>query len=76
MNIGEAVCELKRGCKVARTEWDTKGTFLELQVPDVNSKMTCPYLFMETIVPGMPNARTPWVANYADVLANDWYIFI
>ena len=46
MNFGEALQELKNGNKVARSGWNGKGLWLELQTPGANSKMTLPYIFM------------------------------
>lgn len=66
--------ELKAGAKIRRKGWNGKGMHLELQVPDENSKMTLPYIFLVT-----PNERTdglldrvPWLASQTDLLAEDW----
>lgn len=78
MNFGEAIHELKAGRKVARKGWNGKGIFIELQVPDVNSKMTSPYIFIDTT--GLqtqneeaPKSRVPWLASQTDMLAEDWF---
>lgn len=76
MNFGQALEVLKAGGKVARTGWNGKGMWLELQRPDTNSKMTLPYLYLnypETIA--YPNgARVPWLASQTDILCEDWKI--
>ena len=46
MDFGTALQELKRGNKVARSGWNGKGLWVELQTPDANSKMTLPYLYL------------------------------
>lgn len=46
-DFGTALQALKENHKVARKGWNGNGIFLELQVPDENSKMTQPYIYME-----------------------------
>ena len=79
MNFGHALAALKAGGKVARQGWNGKGIFIELQVPDVNSKMTSPYIYINTT--GLqtdnekaPKSLVPWLASQTDMLANDWCI--
>lgn len=76
-NFGEAIKYLKRGMKVARKGWNGKGIFLELQVPDKHSKMTHPYIYIDTT--GLqtdnehaPKNLVPWLASQTDMLAEDW----
>ena len=70
--FGEAIEALKEGGRVAREGWNGKNMFLELQVPDANSKMTLPYIWMWTACQN----RVPWLASQTDVLAEDWCILI
>lgn len=77
MNFGHALFLLKQGKKVARKGWNGKGIFLELQKPDEHSKMTHPYIYIDTT--GLqtenehaPKDRVPWVASQTDILAEDW----
>ena len=74
MNFGEALAALKAGDKVAREGWNGKGLWLELQRPDVHSKMTLPYIFMSYPEDAIntPGARVPWLASQTDLLADDW----
>ena len=79
MNLGEAIECLKAGHKVARTGWNGIGIFIELQQPDEHSKMTSPYIFIDTTGlqtdnPVAPKCRIPWLASQTDMLAEDWYI--
>lgn len=76
-NFGKAIEELKAGRKVWREGWNGKGIHLELQVPDENSKMTIPYIFIDTTGlqtnnPAAPKSRVPWLASQTDMLAEDW----
>lgn len=69
-DFGWALRCLKAGEKVQRENWNGKGQFLELQVPDENSKMTLPYIFITTV----QGDRVPWLASQTDMLANDWRV--
>lgn len=79
MNFGQAIEALKQGKRVAREGWNGKGIFIELQIPDENSKMTHPYIFIDTT--GLntqntkaPKNRVPWLASQTDMLSDDWVI--
>ena len=82
LTFGEAILAMKTGLKVARSGWNGKGLWLELQVPDEHSKMTLPYIYMnypstpasETAPSSHLNARVPWLASQTDMLADDWVI--
>lgn len=68
--IGWAIKQMQNGSRVAREGWNGKGQFLELQVPDVNSKMTMPYVFITTVT----GDRVPWLASQTDLLGRDWLV--
>jgi hypothetical protein len=65
------------GSKCWRKGWNGKGIFIELQRPDENSKMSSPYIFidttgLETDNEAAPKSRVPWLASQTDMLAEDW----
>ena len=68
MSFGEALEELKRGKKVARWNWNGRGMWLALQVPDEHSKMSLPYIYMSTV----DGKLVPWLASQTDMLSDDW----
>lgn len=77
MTFGDAIFMLKRGYKARRRGWNGKGIFIKLEVPDANSKMTHPYIYIDTTElqssnPDAPKDRVPWLASQTDMLANDW----
>lgn len=79
MNFGQAIEVLKEGKKVARKGWNGRGIFIELQVPDAHSKMTHPYIYIDTT--GLqtdnvnaPKSRVPWLASQTDMLSEDWEV--
>lgn len=83
MSFGHAIEAMKLGHKVARSGWNGKGMWVEIQTPTEQSKMTRPYLYM-----CIPNGTTkqfgdqanaerdmvPWLASQTDMLADDWGI--
>ena len=48
MNFSEALNELKSGNAVFRGGWNGKGIYIKIQFPDKNSKMTSPYIYIDT----------------------------
>lgn len=77
MDFGAAIVVLKAGGKVCRRGWNGKGIFIELQRPDEHSKMTRPYIYIDTLNlktdnPDAPKDRVPWLASQTDMLAEDW----
>jgi hypothetical protein len=68
MDIGQAVRRLLSGDKVARSGWNGKGMYIELQEPDDDSKMTMPYVYMKTADGNL----VPWLCSQTDLLATDW----
>lgn len=77
LSFGQALEALKQGKRVQRSGWNGKGMWLSLQVPDSNSKMTLPYIYIE-YPPGHPaypnGSRVPWLASQTDMLSNDWRV--
>jgi hypothetical protein len=71
MDFGEALGRLRSGYKVHRSGWNGKGMWLALQVPDENSKMRRPYIYMRPV----DGDLVPWVASQSDLLATDWQIY-
>ena len=79
MDFGQALTELKNGNRVKRKGWNGDGIFLALQVPDKNSKMTQPYIYIDTLGlktnnPNAPKGRVPWLASQTDMLTEDWEV--
>lgn len=79
MTFGKAIDALKEGRRVMRRGWNGKQIYLTLQIPDAHSKMTSPYIFidttgLETENPEAPKTCVPWVASQTDILSEDWMI--
>ena len=63
-----ALSQLKQGNCISRAGWNGKGMWLELQVPDEHSKMSLPYIFMQTAC----GNKVPWLASQTDLMSDDW----
>ena len=79
MSFGIAIEAMKQGHRVARKGWNGRGIFIELQNPTDLSKMTHPYIFIDTT--GLqsdnehaPRDLVPWLASQTDMLSDDWQI--
>ena len=68
--IGWAVKQLQDGDKVTRIGWNGPNQYLELQVPDSNSKMSLPYVYIHTVQGDL----VPWLCSQTDLLATDWEV--
>lgn len=68
MNFSEVLVLLKNEKKVARSGWNGKNMWIDLQKPTALSKMTLPYIYMKT----SDNNLVPWLASQTDILAEDW----
>ncbi len=62
--------ELKAGRKVYRIGWRGQKIHIEIQLPNEDSKMTHPYIFIN--IPGA--RRIPWSPNQSDIFAEDWFV--
>lgn len=78
-DFGYALTELRCGEKLRRRGWNGSGIFIALQMPDENSFMTKPYIYIDTT--GLqtnnldaPKCRVPWLASQTDMLAEDWEV--
>lgn len=70
MDFSVALQQLKLKNRLSRKGWNGKDMYIELQLSDIHSKMTLPYLFMKTA----DGHLVPWLASQSDLLADDWRI--
>lgn len=66
MDFGSALKALKSGQRVMRSNWNGKGQFLQLELPETISRL--PYIEMSTVQGNL----VPWLASQTDMLAEDW----
>lgn len=71
MNFSEALEWVKTGSKIFRKGW-TAGYYVRIHLPNAQSEMTAPYLFLFTISTG---SSVPWVPGHIDILSEDWAIY-
>jgi len=67
-NFSWALAELKKGARLARSGWNGKGQWVQIQVSDVNSRMTLPYFYLHTAQGDL----VPWLPSQTDLMAIDW----
>jgi len=72
MNIGQAIEEMEQGGRVTRRGWNGPDQWIALQVPDENSKMKKPYIYISPV----DGELVPWLASQTDILATDWAIVL
>lgn len=77
MNFGQCLEMLKDGNKMCRSGWNGRGIFIELQRTDAHSKMTHPYIYidstgLQTDNTASPKNIVPWISSQTDMLAEDW----
>ena len=65
----KALVALKEGKKVTRVAWNDNRITIQLQIPDLNSKMTKPYLYLDKI-----GSIYPTDLNSESLMAEDWII--
>lgn len=78
ISFSRALEHLKQGESVQREGWNGKGLKITMQVPDANSKMTLPYLYISYPSDSVntPGARCPWLASQTDIIAEDWQVVL
>lgn len=79
LTFGQAHELCMRGARIARLGWNGKGIFVAAQFPESNSKMTSPYLFIDTTGLVTDNAAAPrtccpWTPSQTDMSACDWMV--
>lgn len=74
-SFGWALVHLKAGHRVAREGWHRSGMWLELVVPDEQSRIShaCICLRIPETAPMMAQC-IPWTASQADMLTEDWFV--
>ena len=68
-SFGDAIRFLKSGAAVSRIGWNGANQWIKLQVPDENSKMRSPYIYISPV----NGQLVPWLASQTDLLSEDWY---
>jgi len=74
MNFSEALVELRNGKKVRNVGWNHEGSYIEIQNPDENSKMTEAYIYFTWPSEEKNDYLIPWVASQFDILRGQWEV--
>ena len=68
MNFGQAFEKVKNGKGMRLPHWKDD-VIIYAQYPDVNSKMTAPYLYVQSRF-----GKVPWVSTQIELFSNEWEI--
>ncbi|MED2985507.1 hypothetical protein P4311_29860 [Bacillus thuringiensis] len=68
MNFGQAFEEVKKGKGMRLPQW-SKEVVIRAQFPDEHSKMTAPYLYVESRF-----GRVPWKETNIELFAENWEV--
>lgn len=68
MNFGQAFEEVKKGKGMRLPKWQSD-VVIKAQFPDEHSKMTAPYLYVESRF-----VRVPWRETNIELFSNDWEV--
>lgn len=68
MNFGEALEAAKQGKGMRLPKW-SPDVVIRAQFPDEHSKMTAPYLYVESRF-----GRVPWKETMIELFAEDWEV--
>lgn len=68
LSFGRALCALRQGIAVRLPHWSPEVKIL-LQKPDEHSKMTAPYLYVQSRF-----GRVPWIPTQIELLSMEWQI--
>ena len=71
--MDKVIIGLRSGKIYARRAWlnEDTGKRIGLQEPDDGSKMNQPYIYVMT----GKCEFTPWIPDYSDLLATDWFCY-
>lgn len=69
MDFGEAFGHVKKGLGMRLPQWSSD-VVIRAQYPDQNSKMTAPYLYVESRF-----GRVPWKETMIELFAENWEVF-
>lgn len=68
MNFGKALEEVKQGRGMRLPQWK-EDVVIRAQFPDEHSKMTAPYLYVESRF-----GRVPWKETMIELFSEDWQV--
>jgi hypothetical protein len=66
MNFGQALEEVKTGKAMRLPQW-SEDVKIKAQFPDENSKMTAPYLYVESRF-----GNVPWKETMIELFSEEW----
>lgn len=68
MNFGEAFEQVKAGNGMRLSQWE-EDVVIKAQFPDKNSKMTAPYLYVDSRF-----GKVPWKETMIELFSKEWEV--
>lgn len=68
MNFGQAFEEVKKGKGMRLPHWSSD-VIIRAQYPDEHSKMTAPYLYVESRF-----GKVPWKETFIELFSENWEV--
>jgi len=68
MNFGEAFEQVKKGKSMRLPQWQPD-VLIKAQYPDEHSKMTAPYLYVESRF-----GKVPWKETMIELFSEEWVV--
>lgn len=72
MDFGNALKEVRKGNGIRLSCWN-ENVIIRAQFPDENSKMTFPYLYVESFKDGKIE-RVPWNITNLELFSEEWEV--
>lgn len=69
MNFGDAFQAIRGGIGGMRLPAWSPDVIIRAQIPDANSKMTAPYLYVESRF-----GKVPWRETFIELFSHDWAV--
>jgi hypothetical protein len=69
LRFGDALRAMWNGERVARVGWNRPGEFVAIRMPDEDSDMSRPFIYIDALT-----GTTPWIPSQEDLLAEDWML--
>ena len=68
MQFEDAFKAIKNGAKIRLISWESD-VYISLQIPDVHSKMTAPYMYVTSRY-----GQVPWMPTQIEIMSDQWEV--
>ena len=68
LKFEDAFAAMKEGAKIRLIDWENE-VFISIQKPDLNSKMTAPYMYVTS-----KYGLVPWMPTQIEIMSDKWVV--